>query len=79
MADVFVESSKSELRKASSLANRASKAYYILKDKNTSYARSLFACYILMARIMNVIIDTQEDYLRGRLVDGENKNGLHKF
>jgi len=74
MADVFVISSESEMTKASSLANRASKAYYKLKDKNTSYAKSIFACYVLMARIMNVVIDTQEDYRRGRIVDADILN-----
>lgn len=73
MTDIFVVSSESEMRKASSLANRASKAYYMLKDRNTPYAKSLFACYILMARIRSVIIDTQEDYRRGRIIDEDTE------
>jgi len=72
MKDVFLISNESELSKNSSLANRASKAYWLLKDKKTAYAKSLYACYIMHKRIMDVIIQTKQDYKYNNIPEEKN-------
>lgn len=65
--DVFLISSDSEIRKNSSLMNRASKAYWRLQDRTTLYAQSIYACYYLHRRIADVILEVQREYKQGEI------------
>lgn len=65
--DVFLISSESEIKKNSSLMNRASKAYWSLRDRTTLYAKSLYACYYLHRKISEVILEVQREYKSGEI------------
>lgn len=66
--DVFLISSESEITKNSSLMNRASKAYWSLQDRTTTYAKMLYACYYMHRRIIEVIIEVQGEYATGEII-----------
>lgn len=44
---VFLISAEAEISRLSRLMNKASKAYWGLKDRKTEYAKMLYACYLM--------------------------------
>lgn len=45
--DVFLISAEAEINRLSRLMNKASKAYWGLKDRKTEYAKMLYAGYLM--------------------------------
>ncbi len=69
--DVFIISYEAEVNRLSRLMNRASKAFYSLKDPNTEYGRMLWACYLMHKNMYNAAVDIQTKYTLGFLKAAE--------
>lgn len=50
--DVFIISFEAEINRLSRLMNSSSKAYWALKDRTTTYAKMLWACYLMNKEMM---------------------------
>ena len=66
--DVFLISANAEITRLSRLMNKASKAYWSLKDRKTSYAKSLFACYWMNKQMIAQIDETIKLYKRDLII-----------
>lgn len=53
--DVFLISADSEIKKAASLMNRAGRAYWRLKFRDSEYGKMLYACYFMHKSIIDAI------------------------
>lgn len=65
--NVFLISAESEIKKAASLMNRASKAYWRLQSRDSEYGKMLYACYFMMKSIIDVIDSVVDMYKKGTI------------
>lgn len=65
--DVFLISSEAEISRLSRLMNKSSKAFWALKDRTTPYAKSLYSCYLMNKRAMDVICELRNLYAQGKV------------
>ena len=65
--DVFLISAEAEIIRLSRLMNKASKAYWGLKDRKTEYAKMLYAGYLMNKEMIEKVRDLVTKYKRNSL------------
>ncbi len=64
--DIFLTSAEAEINRLSRLMNKASKAYWGLKDRKTEYAKMLYGCYVMNKEMIEKIRYTVIRYKRDK-------------
>lgn len=66
--DMFLVSAEAEISRLSRLMSKSSKVYWSLKDRTTSYAKCVYACYLMNKQNMDAIYELKKLYVQGKIV-----------
>ena len=69
--DMFTIVAEAEMSRLSRLMNRASSAYWKLKDRQTPYAIGVYATYLMNRRAYDSVLETLTEYRQGKILGEE--------